>query len=377
MTSPVAGIGIAEDIALIAGIGIAEDVALIADGVRDGSWIDGALGVTGAGLEALAYVADPVGMLLQTGVSWLIEHVRPLTAALDQLAGDPVQIEMNARTWRATAEGLRQQAEEIGWSTRWHLSEWDGQAASAYRLRSEQTRHATTALAAAADTLAAVIEGAGALVAAVRLLVRDAIAFLVSRLVGYAAEAMFTLGLATPLVVGQVTAAVSAWGARIGGFLRGLLRSLRNLAPITQALTDRIARIRELLRPARPAVLSRVKRRGEGPRLFRRMNVAHEIAEKYGIDLSGLRISLGTVQERVACGETFRDGSIHLYPSGFYSEEDLARTLVHEKFHHDELAAGRPFPMTRKEKDAFEDRAYAHEDEWWENQPIRPEPRTR
>jgi uncharacterized protein YukE len=376
MTSPVAGIGIAEDVALIAGIGIAEDIALIADGVRDGSWIDGALGVTGAGLEALAYVADPVGMLLQTGVSWLIEHVRPLTAALDQLAGDPVQIEMNARTWRATAEGLRQQAEEIGWSTRWHLSEWDGQAASAYRLRSEQTRHATTALAAAADTLAAVIEGAGALVAAVRLLVRDAIAFLVSRLVGYAAEAMFTLGLATPLVVGQVTAAVSAWGARIGGFLRGLLRSLRNLAPITQALTDRITEARSLLTPAGQA-LHRVRKKGAGPSQPFKMRSVRQIAEKYGIDISDLRILLGKSTVRGVCGMTMPDGSIKLFVPGFRSEEDLARTLTHERFHRDELASGRPYPRDDAEFDAFEDRAYAHEDEWWENQPIRPEPRGR
>ncbi|MEU4694879.1 hypothetical protein [Actinoplanes sp. NPDC023714] len=366
----------------VTGIGIAEDIELIADGVRNGSWIDGTLGVTGAGLDALAYVADPIGMLLQSGVAWLIEHVRPLTTALDQLAGDPVQIQGNAQSWRRTAEDLRLRADEIGWSTRLHLSDWDGVAADACRRRAEREQHATSALAAAADTLAAVIEGAGALIAAVRLLVRDAIAFLVSRLVVYAAEAMFSLGLATPLVVGQVTAAISSWGARIAEFLRGLLRSLANLTPITHGLAERIAEIRRLFTPAHADTtaadaLNRVRRRGAGPRLFRRMDVAYEIAAKYDIDISGLRISLGTVQERVACGETFRDGSIQLYPPGFRSEEDLARTLVHEKFHHDELAAGRPFPENREEKDAFEDRAYAYEDEWWDNQPIRPEPRTR
>jgi uncharacterized protein YukE len=361
----------------VAGIGIAEDIGLIASGVRDGSWIDGTLGVTGASLETLAYVVDPVGMLLQSGVAWLIEHVRPLTDALDQLAGDPVQIAANARTWRTTAEGLRQQADDIGWTTRWHLSEWDGAAAEAYRARSEQTQHATAALAAAADTMAALIEGAGTLIAAVRLLVRDAIAFLVSRLIVYAAEATFTLGLATPLVVGQVTAAISSWGARIAGFLRGLLQSLRNLTPITQTLTDRIAEARGLFTRTGDQALNRVRRRGEGPQYFRRMSVAYEIAEKYNIDLTGLKISLGTLQERVACGETFADGSIHLYLRAFHSEEDLARTLVHEKFHHGELAKGLPFPTNRLERDAFEDRAYAYEDEWWDNQPIRPEPRTR
>ncbi|WP_433828957.1 hypothetical protein ACQP2E_06550 [Actinoplanes sp. CA-015351] len=360
----------------VAGIGIAEDIELLAGGIRNGSWIDGTLGATGASLDALAYVADPVGMLLQSGVAWLIEHVRPLTAALDQLAGDPVQISSSAQSWRETAAGLRTQADQIGWSVRLDLSEWDGPAAMAYRIRSARDQQATSALAAAAQTLAELIEGAGALVAAVRLLVRDAIAFLVSRLVVYAAEAAFTLGLATPVVIGQVTAAISSWGSRIAGFLRALIRSLRNLTPITQTLTTRITELKNLLTDNVPAhALNRVQKIGEGESRPFKMRSARQIAEKYGIDISGLQISLGKPTIRGVCGVTLPDGSIRLFVPGFRSEEDLARTLVHEKFHHDELAAGRPYPRDDAELDAYEDRAYAHEDDWWDNQPIRPEPR--
>ncbi|MEU4564351.1 hypothetical protein AB0F72_38715 [Actinoplanes sp. NPDC023936] len=366
----------------VAGIGIAEDIELIAGSVRSGNWIDGTLGVTGAGLEALAYVADPAGMLLQSGTAWLLEHVRPLSAALDQLAGDPVPIESSARTWREVAEGLRQQAEEIGWSVRHDLSEWDGAAAEAYRARSGGEQRATFALAAAAETMAALIEGAGMLIAAVRLLIRDAIAFLVSRLVVYAAEAAFSLGLATPLVVGQVTAAISSWGARIAGFLRGLLRSLRNLVPLTRSLTDHIGEAAAVFTRARAGdpgaeTLNRVRKLGEGPSQPYKMRSVRQIAAKYGIDISDLRIELGRPTFRGACGQTLPNGTIKLYMQGFRSEEDLARTLVHERFHRDELAAGKPYPRDDAEFDAFEDRAYAHEDEWWENQPIRPEPRAR
>jgi hypothetical protein len=69
---------------------------------------------------------------------------------------------------------------------------------------------------------------------------------------------------------------------------------------------------------------------------------------------------------------TLPDGSIVLFPTGFHSEEDLPRTLAYKKFHHDELAAGKPFPKTEQEFDAFEDRAYVHEEQWWNSQPIRP-----
>jgi hypothetical protein len=121
--------------------------------------------------------------------------------------------------------------------------------------------------------------------------------------------------------------------------------------------------------------LNRVEKRGAGPIQLFNMESVRNIAVKYGIDISDLNISLGSKTTRAVCGHTRPDGSVVLFPTGFRSEEDLARTLVHEKFHHDELAGGKPFPRTREEFDAFEDRAYAHEEQWWNDQPIRPDPR--
>ena len=66
-----------------------------------------------------------------------------------------------------------------------------------------------------------------------------------------------------------------------------------------------------------------------------------------------------------------------LFSPGVRSEKDLAKTLAHEKFHHDELAAGKPFPTNDRELDLWEDRADAYEDQWWDNQPVRPDPRSR
>jgi hypothetical protein len=54
-----------------AGVWIAEDIDQIAERVRSGSWIDGSLGGVGAGLDALAFVSDPVGGLLQYGIAWV------------------------------------------------------------------------------------------------------------------------------------------------------------------------------------------------------------------------------------------------------------------------------------------------------------------
>ncbi|WP_244200615.1 WXG100 family type VII secretion target [Micromonospora arborensis] len=240
-----------------AGVWICEDIELIAQGVRNGSWIDGSLGVVSAGLDALAFVSDPVGALLQYGIAWLIEHVRPLSEALNWLAGDPAQITAHAQTWRNVAGSLREDATALARAVRDDLANWGGSAASAYRAWSAEQQQAINGLAQGADTMAAITEGAAGLVAAVRLLVRDAVAACVSRLIVYAGELVITGGLATPLVVEQVTTLVASWGARIARLLRGLLASLRRLIPEIRRLGDLIEKLKQ--------ALGRLQKQSPGP----------------------------------------------------------------------------------------------------------------
>jgi len=239
-----------------AGIWIAEDIDAILDGVRSGSWIDGTLGAVSAGLDTLAFVSDPIGGLLQYGVAWMLEHVKPLTEALDWLAGDPGQISAHAQTWRNISATLHDQAADLDRGTRGDTTDWIGDAADAYRTWSGQQRDSIGALATAAETMAAITEGAGTLVAAVRMMVRDAIAVLVSRLISYAAEELFTLGLATPVVVAQVSTLCASWAARIAGWLRGLVHSLERLRGLAGRMGDAIEAIKKLL--------TRLRSRGDG-----------------------------------------------------------------------------------------------------------------
>ncbi|MEV0881862.1 WXG100 family type VII secretion target [Micromonospora echinofusca] len=360
-----------------AGIWICEDIELIAQGVRNGSWIDGTLGVVSAGLDALAFVSDPVGALLQYGIAWLIEHVKPLGEALDWLAGDPAQITAHAQTWRNVAASLRREAADLAAAVRTDVASWGGGAGPAYRAWAAEQQQAIGGLAKGADTLAAITEGAAGLVAAVRLLVRDAIATCVSRLIVYAGELVVTGGLAAPLVVEQVTTLVASWAGRIARLLRGLLASLRRLMPQIRQLGDLIEKLKQALSRlgrsgAEPDALNRVRRRGSGPRMPMTMESVHTIAAKYDINLSGVRL---TINNRLSglCGVTRADLSVMLCREAFRSEEDLARTLVHERFHVSELRDGHPYPTKEHDFEAFEDRAYAHEEQWWNSHPVRPE----
>jgi hypothetical protein len=318
---------------------------------------------------------------LQYGVAWILEHVKPLSEALDWLAGDPGEIAGHAQTWRNVAGALRDRAEDLGRAAWWDTAEWAGAAADAYRRWSGLQQTAVGGLAGAAQTLAAITEGAGMLVAGVRMMVRDAIAVLVSRLVSYAVEEAFSLGLATPLVVEQVSSLCAAWSAKIARWLKDLISSLQRLHGLAGKIGEAIEALKQLLRrlqhgPEEPA-LNRVKKRGGGPVQLFNMESVRSIAAKYGLDISDLDISLGDKKIRGVCGRTNPDGSIVLFSTGFRSEEDLARTLAHEKFHHDEIAAGRSFPARDEDFSQWEDRAYAYEDEWWSNQPIRPDRRSK
>lgn len=106
-----------------AGVWIADDIEQITRGVKNGSWIDTTLGAVSAGLDALAFVSDPIGGLVQYGVTWMIEHVRPLSQALDWLAGDPGQIAAHAQTWRNVASALQNEADELARAVHWDVSE--------------------------------------------------------------------------------------------------------------------------------------------------------------------------------------------------------------------------------------------------------------
>ncbi|WP_433533785.1 WXG100 family type VII secretion target [Micromonospora sp. CA-249363] len=238
------------------GVFIAEDIDALVAGYKSGSWIDGAIGGIATSMDALAFVTDPLGQLAAWGVGWLIEHVKPLSDALDELAGDPDQITAYAQTWRNVAKAVAETGTNFRAMVSSQLVGWSGAAADAYRRNSEQHVAAMNALTRAADAMAEITSGAGMLVAMVRGLVRDLIAEFVSvlavRLWEWLAEAGLTLGLASPWVVTQVTTLAGKWAARITRLLHGLVESLRRLAPILRRLEQLVADLKTLVRGRAP-----------------------------------------------------------------------------------------------------------------------------
>src|SRR4051794_28831316 len=241
----------ADSTGAVDGFGIAEDIRSLSGGVAGGGWIEGTIGGFAASVDVLAVVTDPAGALVSWGVSWLMEHVKPLSDALDWLAGDPDQIMAYARTWQNVAGAASSAASSLRDAVDRELAAWTGPAADAYRRHATSHLGALNAAAEAGNGLAVIVEGAGLLVALVRGLVRDLIADFVSvlavRLWEWLAEEACTLGIATPWVVAQVSSLVGKWVAKITDLFRGLLASLRRLGGEIGSLTKLIEHIRGAL----------------------------------------------------------------------------------------------------------------------------------
>jgi hypothetical protein len=162
---------------------------------------------------------------------------------LDWLAGDPSEIAAHAQTWRNVAQSLRDDADALLRSASLDVTEWIGAASDAYRNHVGRRARSLQALARAGDVMVLMTEGAGMLIGTVRIMVRDAVATVVSRVIVYAGELIATAGLATPVVAEQVTTLCASWAAKIARWMRGLLASLRRLG---EAMTRLGRDVREL-----------------------------------------------------------------------------------------------------------------------------------
>ena len=90
-----------------------------------------------------------------------------------------------------------------------------------------------------------------------------------------------------------------------------------------------------------------------------------QIADKYGIDIAGLKFRIAK-EIRAYAGWTAENEAITLGRPAFLNEEQLARTLAHKRFHVHQLRSGMGYPQTYDASNAWETAAKAYEDEWWE-----------
>ncbi|MBM7770977.1 uncharacterized protein YukE [Actinokineospora baliensis] len=199
------------------------------------------------GLDALGFIANPLGTLVGGGIGWLIEHVSFLKEPLDDLAGDPGAINVVAATWGAVAKACGKLGGDYAQAATSQTTTWTGQAGDGYRTAAAALAEQVKALEGAADSVANGVRRTGMLVAAVRGVIRDIIADVVAEFLIAAVAALATswctFGASVAAFTGWAVARAAATAGKIGGKVGKLLmklaqavRKFDNLKGISDAL---------------------------------------------------------------------------------------------------------------------------------------------
>ncbi|WP_410580462.1 hypothetical protein [Amycolatopsis sp. lyj-108] len=221
-----------------AGIGVAESAMDAFNGISNGDWIGGGLGVLSLAGEIASAAIDPFGYLMSSVASFLMEHMQPLKDMLDAVAGDPPVIQSYSETWGNVAKKLEDTQVDLANKVKNGTSGWTGEAADQYRKQAAEQAEAISAAATVAGGISTVVMIFGEIVAFVREFIRQLIADAVGKLIAWVMETVFSLGFGTPIVVAQAVTAIAKWAAKIADKLKELCDAMRRVSPLLGKLAD-------------------------------------------------------------------------------------------------------------------------------------------
>jgi hypothetical protein len=260
------------------GAGLLESVSDLSSSLRSGNWLASGLSGVGVALDTAATVADPLGSLIAAGLGWLMEHLEPLKGWLNDLTGDAGAVLGHAATWESVAGAMTGAGDELDRVVRADLEAMSGAAITAYAAYANGLADRVRAAGDSASAMGSALRTCSTVVQVVHDLVRDTLAQLVGSIISWAAEVVFTLGLATPVVVTQVATRVSSLATRIGRSVIDVLTSAKSLKNLLEAMRDALARLASGVRGRLP---------GSGAAGSGAAEVAGDAARRSGADLAG------------------------------------------------------------------------------------------
>ncbi|GAB3716132.1 hypothetical protein GCM10027598_25640 [Amycolatopsis oliviviridis] len=221
-----------------AGIGVAESAMDAFNGISNGDWIGGGLGVLSLAGEIASAAIDPFGYLMSSVASFLMEHMQPLKDMLDAVAGDPPVIQSYSETWGNVSKKLEDTQVEFSNAVKNGTTGWTGDAADQYRKQAAEQAEAISGAATVAGAISTVVMIFGEIVSFVREFIRQLIADAVGKLISWVMETVFSLGFGTPVVVAQAVTAIAEWAAKIADKLKALCDAMRRVSPLLGKLAD-------------------------------------------------------------------------------------------------------------------------------------------
>jgi hypothetical protein len=196
------------------------------------------------GLDALAFVMNPLGELVKAGVGWLMEHLDFIREPLEVLTGDPKAITAIAKTWENISKELAESATD--YTTAMTDTEgWKGESAGKYRAVAKEYIEALTGIGKQAHEAGVGVKTAGIVVATERAIIFDIIATFISDVITRAllalASSWFTLGGSIAVFVGSVIADAVQLIAKIQKRVGKLLGAIQRFVSKYNALGSKSA----------------------------------------------------------------------------------------------------------------------------------------
>lgn len=227
------------------GSGLLDSGSQLVAAVDSGSWVEGGLAGVGFAIDVAATAIDPLGSLIGAGVGWIIDHLEPLKGWLNDFAGNAGEVAAFAQTWSNIQTQLETSAQELAHVVG-QVDEMAGEAMEAYRRFQQDVVKHLSGAASWAGAMSTGLQMASTIVQVVHDLVRDVLSQLAGAIISWVAELVVTVGLATPVVIGQVTTRVSQLATTVGETVTKVLRSCKNLGRLLDDLKGLLQRAGDL-----------------------------------------------------------------------------------------------------------------------------------
>ncbi|RAX24320.1 MULTISPECIES: ADP-ribosyltransferase [unclassified Actinomyces] len=226
-----------------AGTGVGEDISDLSQAIGEGSWVQGSLAGVGLAGDVLFTVTNPIAAGVSIVVGWIIEHISPLDEMLEQLTGDADAVIAGSQTWTNIADAYTQQATSLNDYLTADMADQAGQTADAWRTRAGKLAGGMNAMSAAAANIAKGLEISAAIVQFVHDMVRDAISEAIGMFFEAAAEEIFSLGLATPVVAGQISTWVADKVSMLASKAKDLVNSFEALSELLKKIEPGVTKL--------------------------------------------------------------------------------------------------------------------------------------
>ncbi len=253
---------------------VIESGRALAEAVKSGHWLEGGMAFLDTLGDAAAALTDPIGTLTACGLGWVMEHLKPLSTWLDQLAGSASNVASVASQWVSAGSSMRQAGADL---TR-RLSDLDGMTGGSIAAYVRFATDAATHLGASgewAEAAASGLTSASTLVTKMQGVVKSAI----SKVVATAIEAMAVVAASFGLGMGYAIARVVM---KVNEMVNKVVRPLRAALGSVKALTGLVQQLRGVFDRSSTTTAAALQRGAQSVRIYSGSVVDARDATRYG-----------------------------------------------------------------------------------------------